>query len=85
MIGATQNSQSSPKAQPPWKIATPVERAGLTEVFVIGIDIRWIKVKAKPMAIGAKPFGALSSVAPMIMIKKNAVSTISATNALKKP
>ena len=32
-IGATQNSQSWPSAQPPTNTATPVLRAGFTEVF----------------------------------------------------
>ena len=41
----------------PLKNATPVERAGLTEVLVIGMDTRWISVSASPMAIGAKPAG----------------------------
>ena len=40
--------------------------------------IKWIKVKAKPIAIGAKPVGARLSVAPWIIIKKKAVNTISA-------
>jgi hypothetical protein len=35
-IGAIQNSQSGPIAQPPTKRAGPVERAGFTEVFVTG-------------------------------------------------
>ena len=80
-IGATQKSQSCSNAQPPWNIATPVERAGLTDVFVIGIEIRWISVKPRPIVIGAKPFGARSSVAPRMMIRKNAVRTTSATSA----
>ena len=46
------------------KKATPVERAGLTEVLVIGMEMRWIRVSARPMAIGAKPAGARRSVAP---------------------
>ncbi len=39
-IGASQNSHSCAKAQPPTKIAGPVLRAGFTEVFVTGILIR---------------------------------------------
>ena len=50
-------------------------------MFVIGIKMRWISVKPRPIAIGAKPFGARSSVAPRMMIRKNAVRTISATSA----
>ncbi len=57
-IGATQNSQSCCSAAPPTNSAGPVERAGLTDVLVTGIEIRWIKVNASPMAIGAKPTGA---------------------------
>ena len=38
--GATQKAHSWPTAQLPWNRATPVERAGLTEVLVTGIEIR---------------------------------------------
>ena len=37
-------------------------RAGLTEVLVTGMLIRWISVSARPMASGAKPAGARLSV-----------------------
>ena len=37
-------------AQPPSKSATPVLRAGLTEVLVTGMLIRWISVRPRPMA-----------------------------------
>ena len=40
-------------AQPPTKIAGPVLRAGLTEVFVTGIVTRWIRVNANPIAMAA--------------------------------
>ena len=63
-IGASQNSHSWPGAPLPLKNATPVERAGLTEVFEIGIEMRWIRVSARPIASGAKPCGARESVAP---------------------
>jgi hypothetical protein len=36
----------------------------LTEVFEIGMEMRWMRVSARPMAIGAKPEGARESVAP---------------------
>src|SRR5688572_14406202 len=62
--GATQNNQSCSRAHVPWKIATPSERAGLTDVLVTGIEIRWISVSASPIARGAKPFGAPSEVTP---------------------
>jgi len=38
--GATQNSQSCPSAGPSANNATPVDRAGLTDVFEIGMEIR---------------------------------------------
>ena len=57
MMGATQNSQSCVIAPPPANSATAVERAGFTDVLVTGIEIRWISVSARPMAIGAKPAG----------------------------
>jgi len=41
-----------------------VERAGFTEVLLTGMLIRWIRVRARPIAIGAKPFGARVSVTP---------------------
>ena len=50
-------------------------------MFVIGIEIRWISVKPRPIAIGTKPFGTLSSVTPRMMIRKNEVKTTSATSA----
>ena len=77
--GATQKNQSCAIAQPPTNSAGPVERAGFTDVFVIGMLIRWISVSARPIAIGAKPFGARWSVDPRITTRKNAVSTTSAT------
>ena len=65
MRGATQNSQSWPRAQPPSaKGATPVERAGLTLVLVTGMLIRWIRVRHRPMAMGAKAAAALVAVGP---------------------
>ena len=41
MTGATQKSQSCAKAQSPTKMATPVLLAGLTEVLVTGMLIKW--------------------------------------------
>lgn len=63
-IGPTQNSQSWPTAHPPAKIATPVLRAGFTEVLVTGMLIRCIRVRQSPMAKGAKPEGTLLSGRP---------------------
>src|SRR4051812_24268098 len=65
--------------QPPTNKAGPVERAGLTEVLVIGMPTRWISVRPRPMASGANPTGALPWVAPMMMNRNIMVSTTSAT------
>ena len=73
------NSQSWPRASPPANRAGPIDRAGFTEVLVTGIDTRWIRVSARPIAIGAKPRGARVSVAPRMTSRKKAVSTTSAT------
>ena len=54
-------------------------RAGFTDVFVTGIEIRWISVSPRPIARGAKPAGARLSVEPMMIIRKKAVITISVT------
>ena len=69
MIGASQNIQSCSNAMPPSINAGPVLRAGLTDVLVTGIEIKWINVSPNPMAIGANPAGAFVDVAPKIMIK----------------
>src|SRR5512147_447436 len=61
-IGATQKSHSCAIAQPPTKSAGPVLRAGFTDVFVTGIPTRWMSVSPSPIAIGAKPAGALPCV-----------------------
>ena len=54
-MGASQNSHNCPRAQPPTKRAGPVLRAGLTDRLVTGMPIRWISVRPRPMAMGAKP------------------------------
>ena len=79
--GATQNSQSWLNAAVSAKKATPVERAGFTEVLVTGIEMRWIRVSARPIAMGAKPVGANFEVDPKMTIRKPAVRTTSATRA----
>ena len=56
-------------------------RAGLTDVLVTGMPTRWISVSPSPMAIGAKPAGALPCVAPMMMNRNIIVSTTSASEA----
>jgi hypothetical protein len=48
----------------------PVLRAGLRESFVTGIPAILISATARPIARGAKPYGARLSVAPR-MIKRN--------------
>ena len=68
-------------AQPPTNSAGPVLRAGFTEVLVTGMLIRWISVRPRPMAIGAKPAGARLSVAPRMIIRNMKVITTSATSA----
>ena len=81
MTGASQNSHNWATAQSPTYRATPVLRAGLTEVLVTGMEIRWINVNASPMAMGAKPAGARLSVAPRMISRKNMVITTSDTSA----
>ncbi len=83
--GAIQKSQSCPSAPFSAKNATAVERAGFTEVLVTGIEIRWMRVRPRPIAIGAKPAGALADVLPKMMIRKAAVRTSSIRKAAKRP
>ena len=64
--------------------AGPVLRAGLTEVLVTGIDTRWIRVRARPMAIGAKPPGAPGAVEPMITSRKKKLITTSITRQARR-
>src|SRR5512143_1907251 len=73
--GATQNTHSCASAHPPTNSAWPVERAGLTEVLVIGMLTRWISVSPRPMASGAKPSGARLSVVPRKINRKKKVSS----------
>ena len=77
-IGANQNNQTCDNGSPPTKIAWDNERAGFTEVLVIGILIKWINVKASPMATPANFPLANLSVAPRITSKKNNVNINSA-------
>ena len=53
-------------------------------MLVTGILIKWIKVKARPIAIGAKPLGARSSVEPRMIMRKKAVNTTSINKAAVK-
>src|SRR5260370_9729374 len=77
-IGATQNTQSWLTYSPPAKRAGPVLRAGLTEVLVIGIEIRWMRVSARPIGMPAKPVAAPFDVVPTMMNRKKKVSSSSA-------
>ena len=54
--------------------------AGLTEVLLIGIEMRWIRARVRPMASGANPVGACLVVTPRMTNRKNAVSSTSARN-----
>jgi len=79
MRGASQNTQSCAGAPFPLKNATPVDRAGLTDVLEMGREIRWITVRVRPMASPANPLGARSSVDPRMTSRNTPVRTISAT------
>ena len=46
----------------------------MTDVLVTGMEIRWINVRQRPMAIPAKPAGARLDVAPRMTIRKTKVS-----------
>ncbi len=76
--GATQNTHSCAGAPSALKKATPVERAGFTEVLEIGIEIRWISVSVNPIDSPAKPLGARSSVEPRMTKRNTKVSRTSA-------
>src|SRR5690606_12402732 len=81
MRGAAQKTHSWVKAAVSAKIATPVERAGLTEVFVTGIETRWMSVRVRPIASGAKPAAAFLVVVARMMKMKKPVMTISIATA----
>ena len=61
-----------------------MERAGFTLVFDTGMVMRWIRVRARPMASPPKPATAFLAVAPRMMMRKNAVITTSATTTARK-
>src|SRR5436853_4710859 len=82
--GATQKSQSCPIYSPLANRAGPVLRAGLTEVLLTGIEIKWIKVKVKPIGIPAKPTEAPFEVVPTIMKIKKKVSNASVAKQLSR-
>jgi hypothetical protein len=56
-----------------------VLRAGFTDVFVTGMLIRWISVRARPIGMPAKPCGARRCVDPRMTNTNIAVRTTSAT------
>jgi len=62
-----------------------MERAGFTDVLVTGMEIKWIRVRHRPMAMGAKPCGARPWVEPRITNRKAKVMTISHTSAAVMP
>ena len=51
------NTQSWLSAQPPTNSAGARLRAGFTDVLSTGMLIRWMSVRARPMASGARPAG----------------------------
>ena len=85
MIGPIQNSQSWPIYAPPANSAGPVLRAGLTEVLVTGIEMRWMRVRARPIGMPAKPAAAPFDVVPMMTKRKKNVITTSVRKQLPRP
>ena len=82
------NAHTWPSAQSPWNTAVASERAGLTDVFDTGIEIRCTKVRPRPAAIGPNPVGTpLVVVVPSTISTNTAVMTISmiATDSRSKP
>ena len=64
------------------KRACEMERAGLTEVLVNGIEMRWIRVSVRPIAKPPKaPLACLESVTPRMTIRKTNVRTASIAKA----
>ena len=60
-------------------------RAGFTDVLSTGMLIRWISVKAKPIAMPANPAGERFSVEPKMTNRNMNVSTNSASIAASMP
>src|SRR6185369_9574440 len=67
------------------KSAGPVLRAGFTDVFVTGIVMRWISVRARPIGMPAKPVAAPLDVVPMMMNRKKNVARISVIKHAANP
>jgi len=55
MIGPTMNNHTWERAALPAYQATPSDRTGFTDVPSTGMLARWITVRPKPIAIGARP------------------------------
>ncbi len=81
MMGKRMKTQSWASAQPPTKSAGARERAGFTLVLSTGMAIRWMRVRVRPMASGARPAGALRSVTPWMTSRKAKVRSSSMTIA----
>ena len=62
--GTSQKTHSCCSAQVPWKIATPVLRAGLTEVLVTGMLDQVDQGQRQADRQRANPAGARLSVTP---------------------
>jgi len=56
-----------------------------SEVLVTRIEMRWLSVRPRPIAIGAKPAGAFGDVAPRMMLRNAAVRTTSISGAAVIP
>ena len=83
--GATMNSHSCSSAHPPTNSAGPMLRAGLTDVFVIGMPTRWISVSTRPIGMPANATLAILSVAASTVKIRKAVRIASARNAPPSP
>ncbi len=79
--GATMNSHTWLRAVPPTMRAGPRLRAGLTDVPVIGIPMRWTTVRLKPMTMPAVAAFAVLLVAPSTAKTNRAVRMTSVRKA----
>ena len=75
--GATMNSQTWLRASPPTMRAGPRLRAGLTEVPVMAMPIRWTITRVKPMTSPAVVALAVLAVTPRITNTNKAVKMTS--------
>lgn len=81
ILGARIKSQSCESARPPTNSAWLMFETGFTEVWVVGMLIRWIRVSDKPIANLAKPLGSSLSGVPGKTIRNIKVITHSHTIA----